>query len=138
MSKRPSIFFIRVSIWSMTFQSVLSVVVLAPIVRPDRSIGHPVSACTQAGRDHVMCGESGRDKLSRWLFITKGIGRCGLGSGWDECDVRPGPRGNAAAMRVLPKLIVIADWCAGFFGAGTLVLEHERARQQCRQHDVRN
>ena len=41
-------------------------------------------------------------------------------------------------MRVLPKMIVIADWCAGFFGALTLVLEHERTRQQCRQHDVRN
>jgi hypothetical protein len=42
----------------------------------------------------------------------------------------PGQEGHAAGLRVLPTLIVITDWCAGFFGALTLVLEHERTRQQ--------
>jgi hypothetical protein len=40
----------------------------------------------------------------------------------------PDQEGNVAGLRVLGRLIDISDWCAGFFGALTLVLEHERTR----------
>jgi hypothetical protein len=37
--------------------------------------------------------------------------------------------GKVIGLRLLPRLIDISDWCAGFFGALTVVLERERSRQ---------
>jgi hypothetical protein len=42
-------------------------------------------------------------------------------------------------LRLLPRLIDISDWCAGFFGELTVVLERERCRQlHMRQDDFRH
>jgi hypothetical protein len=47
--------------------------------------------------------------------------------------------GKVTGLRLLPRLIDISDWCAGFFGALTVVLERERSRQlHMRQDDFRH
>jgi hypothetical protein len=47
--------------------------------------------------------------------------------------------GKVIGLRLLPRLIDISDWCAGFFGALAVELERERSRQlHMREDDFRH